>query len=113
MPANSWSDNDSYSEFDALDSLLSELSVEDEELVEETSISNSLSLPSRFQNRRRKAAIVLTLVWSSTIALHLISWGYLFVLGLTTIIGLHALVVVSTRLKHYPEAVEGDLPLFL
>ncbi|NJR17667.1 MAG: glycosyltransferase family 2 protein [Calothrix sp. CSU_2_0] len=110
MPANSWSDNDSYSEFDALDSLLSELSVEDEELVEETSISNSLSLPSRFQNRRRKAAIVLTLVWSSTIALHLISWGYLFVLGLTTIIGLHALVVVSTRLKHYPEAVEGDLP---
>ncbi|MEA5569598.1 glycosyltransferase family 2 protein [Calothrix sp. UHCC 0171] len=108
MPANSWSDNDSFSEFDALDSLLSELSVEDEELVEET--FDSLSLPSRFQNRRRKAAIVLTLVWSSTIALHLISWGSLVVLGLSAIVGFHALTVVFARLKTYPEAVAEDLP---
>ncbi|BAZ42219.1 glycosyl transferase family protein [Calothrix sp. NIES-4101] len=108
MPANSWSDNDSFSEFDALDSLLSELSVEDEELVEET--FDSLSLPSRFQNRRRKAAIVLTLVWSSTIALHLISWGSLLVLGLSAIVGFHALTVVFARLKTYPEAVTEDLP---
>lgn len=107
MPANSWSENDSYSEFDPLNSLLSELSV-DEESVEE--IDNSLSLPSRFQNRRRKVAFVLTIVWSSTIALHLVSWGSLFVLGLATIVGLHALVVVFARTRNYPQALEGDLP---
>ncbi|MBF2064383.1 MAG: glycosyltransferase family 2 protein [Calothrix sp. C42_A2020_038] len=108
MPAaNSWSDNDSYSEFDPLNSLLSELTV-DEDSVEE--INHTLSLPSRFKNRRRKAAIALTIVWSSTIALHLASWGYLFVLGLSTIVGLHALVVVFARPRIYPEAIQGELP---
>jgi 1,2-diacylglycerol 3-beta-glucosyltransferase len=106
MPANSWPDNDSYSEFDPL-TLLSELTV-DEDSVEETNIT--LSLPSRFQNRRRKAAIVLTIVWSSTVALHLISWGYLFVLGLSTIIGFHALVVVFARPQSYSETIEGEQP---
>jgi 1,2-diacylglycerol 3-beta-glucosyltransferase len=106
MPANSWPENDSYSEFDPL-TLLSELTV-DEDSVEEA--NNTLSLPSRFQNRRRKAAIVLSIVWSSTIALHLISWGSLLVLGLSTIIGLHALVVVLARPRQYQEVIEGELP---
>ncbi|ARV58459.1 glycosyl transferase [Nostocales cyanobacterium HT-58-2] len=108
MPANSWPENDSYNELDPLNSLLSELSASEEELEEET--SRSVSLPSRFQGRRRKAALVLTIVWSGTIALHLISWGTLFVLGLTTIIGIHALVVVFARPKRYPEQMQGDLP---
>ncbi len=69
-----------------------------------------MTLPSRFQGRRRKAALVLTMVWSGTIALHLVSWGTLFVLGLTTILGFHALVLVFARPKRYPEQVQGDLP---
>lgn len=106
MPANSWPEKDYTSEFEDL-TLLSELSV-DEDSVEEA--TNTLSLPSRFQNRRRKAAIVLSIVWSSTIALHLISWGSLFVLGLSTIVGLHALVVVFARPRRYTEVIEGELP---
>ncbi len=109
MPANSWPENDSYSEFDPLNSLLSELSVDDEESVEET-YNNSLSLPSRFQNRRRKAALVFTVVWSGTIALHLVSWGLFLVLGFTVIIGIHALRVVFSKPRSYPKVIEGDLP---
>ena len=69
-----------------------------------------MSLPCRFQKRRRKAALVLTVVWSGTIALHLISWGSLFVLGLTTIIGIHALKIVFAKHKGYPEDIQGEWP---
>ena len=109
MPANSWPENDSYSEFDPLNSLLSELSVDDEEPMEEA-YNNSLSLPSRFQNRRRKAALVFTVVWSGTIALHLASWGLLFVLGFTLIIGIHAFKTVFSKPRIYPEVIKGNLP---
>jgi 1,2-diacylglycerol 3-beta-glucosyltransferase len=108
MPANSWPENDSYNELDPLDSLFSDLSGLEELQEEETSAS--VSLPSRFQGRRRKAALVLTIVWSGTIALHLVSWGTLFVLGLTTIIGFHALVIVFARAKPHPEQMQEDLP---
>ncbi|MBW4671867.1 MAG: glycosyltransferase family 2 protein [Cyanomargarita calcarea GSE-NOS-MK-12-04C] len=104
MPANSWPENDSYKELDPLHSLLSDLSVEDESVVEA-----SVFLPSRFQGRRRKAAVVLTIVWSGTIALHLVSWGSLFIVGLTTILGIHALRVVFAR-PQTGQAIDGDLP---
>ncbi|MDF5721625.1 MAG: glycosyltransferase family 2 protein [Rhizonema sp. PD37] len=105
MPANSWPENDSYNEFDSFDSIFYDIN---EELEEEA--SNSMSLPSRFQKRRRKAALVLTVVWSGTIALHLISWGSLFVLGLSTIIGIHALKIVFAKHKGYPEDIQGEWP---
>jgi 1,2-diacylglycerol 3-beta-glucosyltransferase len=107
MPANFWPENDSYNELDPLDSLLADLSVQ-EELEEE--ILPSVSLPSRFQGRRRKAALVLTMVWSGTIALHLVSWGSLFVLGLTSIIGLHVLMLVFARPRRTHEQMQGDFP---
>jgi 1,2-diacylglycerol 3-beta-glucosyltransferase len=106
MPANSWPDNDSYKELDPLNSLLSDLSVTEESVVE----TRDLSLPSRFQGRRGKAALVLTIVWSSTIALHLASWGSIFVLGLTTILGIHALVIVFTKPRRYQKEIQGELP---
>ena len=105
MPANSWPENDSYNEFDSFDSIFYDIN---EELEEEA--SNSMSLPSRFEKRRRKAALVLTVVWSGTIALHLISWGSLFVLGLSAIIGIHALKIVFAKHKGYPEDVQGEWP---
>ncbi len=106
MPANSWPENDYYDELDPLNSLLSDLSVDEESVVE----TQDISLPSRFQGRRRKAALVLTIVWSGTIALHLVSWGSIFVLGFTTILGLHALVVVFARPRHYAKEMQGNLP---
>lgn len=106
MPANFWPESDSYDELDSL--LVADLSVQQQRSEEET--SNFLSAPSRFQGRRRKAALALTIVWSGTIALHSLSWGYLFVLGLTTILGLHALVIVFAKPRRAPEKIEGDLP---
>ncbi|MDJ0738037.1 MAG: glycosyltransferase family 2 protein [Nostocaceae cyanobacterium] len=105
MPANSWPENDSYNELDPLNSLFSDISLEDTEVE-----AGSMSLPSRFQGRRRKAALVLTMVWSGTIALNLISWGSFLVLGLTTILGIHALVLVFTRPKGAKEEIKGELP---
>ncbi|MBU7581701.1 MAG: glycosyltransferase family 2 protein [Nostoc sp. TH1S01] len=106
MPANSWPENDSYKELDPLDSLFADLSATEDSLV----VTNRLSQPSRFQGRRRKAALVLSIVWSGTIALHLASWAYIFVLGLTTILGIHALVVIFAKPRRYQKEMQGELP---
>lgn len=106
MPANSWPDKD-YNEIDPLEEMFADISA-NRSLEEQK--SQELSVPSRFQGRRRKAALVLTMVWSGTIALHLVSWGSLFVWGLATVIGLHSLVVVFTKPRSINEEIEGDLP---
>ncbi|TVP56623.1 MAG: glycosyltransferase family 2 protein [Nodularia sp. (in: Bacteria)] len=107
MPANSWPEDDYYKELDQLNSLLSDQLADEEESVVEV---DPMSLPSRFQGRRRKAALVLTVVWSGTIALHLASWGSIFILGLTTLLGFHALVVVFARPRRYSKEMQGDFP---
>ncbi|WP_414619381.1 glycosyltransferase [Calothrix sp. CCY 0018] len=106
MPANSWPEKD-YNELDSLNSMFADMSA-NKELEEQK--SPELTVPSRFQGRRRKAAVVLTMVWSGTIALHLVSWGSLFVLGLATVVGLHSLVIVFAKPRHGDEVREGDLP---
>ncbi len=104
MPANSWPENHSYNELDAIGSLLSDLSDTEGSTVE----MHSTSLKSCYEGRRRKAAVVLTIVWSGTIALHLISWGSWFVLGMTTMFGIHALRVVFARPHREPEPMSND-----
>lgn len=112
MPANFWHENDSYNELEALNSLLSEFSEpeESDESVEEPVLEvSTTSLNSGYQGRRRKAAVVLTVVWGGTIALNLVSWGTWFVLGMTTIFGIHALGLVFTRPRIAPAPLTGDL----
>lgn len=104
MPANSWPENDSYNELDAIGSLLSDLSDTEGEAQENL----DTNLNSCYKGRRRKAAVVLTIVWSGTIALNIASWGSLFVIGLTTIFGIHALRVVLARPRSEPEAMSND-----
>ncbi len=104
MPANSWPENDSYSELDAI-SLLSDSS-EEESVVETWSAK---SLQSCNKGRRRKAAVVLSIVWSGTIGLHLVSWGSWFVLGLTTMFGIHALRMVFARPRCELKPMSNDL----
>jgi 1,2-diacylglycerol 3-beta-glucosyltransferase len=106
MPANSWPDNDSNNELDPLSSLLSDLSATEESVVN----TEPVFLPSRFQGRRGKAALVLILVWSATIALHLVSWGAIFVLGLTTILVIHALKVVFAKPRSHAKVIQDDWP---
>ncbi len=105
MPANFWPENDSYNELDAIGSLISDLSDPEESVVETLPAS---SLHSCYEGRRRKAAVVLTMVWSGTIALHLVSWGSWFVMGLTTMAGIHALRVVFARPRREPEPMSDD-----
>ncbi|MEM6752669.1 MAG: glycosyltransferase family 2 protein [Cyanobacteria bacterium P01_C01_bin.38] len=106
MPANSWPEKD-YNELDSLNSMFADMSAN---LELEEQKSPELTVPSRFQGRRRKAAVVLTMVWSGTIALHLVSWGSLFVLGLATVVGLHSLIIVFTKPRHVDDQKIDDLP---
>ena len=119
MPANSWPENDSYNELDAISSLLSCQSCAGGTPVERTSVdlsdteeeAQSLDktyLKFCYKGRRRKAAVVLTIVWSGTIALHLVSWGSWFVLGLTTVFGIHALRLVLARPRSELEPLSDD-----
>lgn len=62
------------------------------------------------EGRRRKAALALTVVWSSTIALHLFTWGGWLVYGLTTIMGLHALRLLFARSVPLPLPLSSDSP---
>lgn len=105
MPANSWPENDSYNELDALNELLSDLSEAEES--EEDALS-PMSMASFSAGRRRKAAVVLTIIWSSTVVLHLVSWGTWFVLGLTTLFGIHALRIVCARPHRQIEPLGDD-----
>lgn len=107
MPANPWPENDAYNgNSDPLNSLLSDLSTE-EELTEGIKTVYSSS---RFQGRRPKAVLMLTVVWGGTIALHLVSWGSVFILGLTAILSIHAFRIIFARPRHHHKEIQGDLP---
>ncbi|HEY9749757.1 MAG TPA: glycosyltransferase family 2 protein, partial [Allocoleopsis sp.] len=74
-------------------------------------VEEDLETPSYrgFRGRRRKAAFTLTMIWSGTIALHLFSWGIWVVLGLTTLVGIHALRIMLARPLPAPEPLaEAD-----
>jgi 1,2-diacylglycerol 3-beta-glucosyltransferase len=87
MPENSWYD-DSYNELEPISALTSDLSEVDDI---NTHYYRGLA------GRRRKAVLTLTVIWSSTIALHLLSWGYWLVAGLATLAGVHLLRVVRAK----------------
>ncbi len=102
MPANSWPENNTdHGNSDPLDLILPDLS--------ENKESEYLQ-PKRFKVRRGKAALVLTIVWSGTITLHLVSWGSILILGLTTILGIHALGIIFTKPRDYSSNIETNLP---
>jgi 1,2-diacylglycerol 3-beta-glucosyltransferase len=92
MSENSWHENDSYNEFEPIASV--DLPILEEDPPEPFQ---------GYQGRRRKAAAVLVVIWSSTIALHLVTWGYWLVLGLTTVMGLHAVRFLFARPSDLPE----------
>ncbi|UBF29241.1 glycosyltransferase family 2 protein [Kovacikia minuta CCNUW1] len=96
MPESSWPENDSFNELESLSSLIADLS----QLPDS---DEPASQPNRRDGRRRKAAVVLVIIWSGTIALHLATWGSWFVLGLTTLMGIHAVRFLFARPIPVPE----------
>lgn len=97
MSENSWHETDSFHELEALAALVTELPD-----PEDPKISRG------FDGRRKKAAIVFAMIWSSTIALHLVTWGYWFILGLTTLMSIHAARLVLARPCRLPKPIEDD-----
>ncbi len=93
MPANSWSETSVSREFEPLSSILFGTDDSDVDAAETETDSTSYR---GYAGRRRKAAIVLTAVWSGTILLHLMSWGTWLVLGLSSVIGVHLLRLLLT-----------------
>jgi 1,2-diacylglycerol 3-beta-glucosyltransferase len=62
-----------------------------------------------YAGRRRKAALTLTMLWGSTVALHLLSWGSWVVMGLMAVLTTHALRILLAR----PLATPAPLPATL
>ncbi|HBS71335.1 MAG TPA: glycosyl transferase, partial [Cyanobacteria bacterium UBA11153] len=101
MSQKPWLENNSDSELDPISSLLSEFSEEDFE-------SNFFFQGQ--EGRRRKAAFVLAIIWGSTIALHLISWGSWLVLSLTALLGIQTVrVFLAQPLKTSKPITDEDL----
>lgn len=60
--------------------------------------------------RRQKAAVVLMAVWSSTIALHLVSWGMWFVWGVATLFGIQMVRMVWAVPRSRPQPLDASDP---
>ena len=90
MPESSWPENDSYSELEPLGSLFVDL-------PDQPEVDSASSEPHKGDNRRRRAAIALAAIWSGTIALHLVAWGYWVIIGLTTLMGIQAARILLAR----------------
>jgi 1,2-diacylglycerol 3-beta-glucosyltransferase len=108
MPETPWADDYPYDEPYDADSELETLSSLTADLSESEDINTHYYRG--LAGRRRKAAVALTIVWSSTIAIHLVSWGYWLVLGLTTFIGIQALRLILARPLATPEPIDIDDP---
>jgi 1,2-diacylglycerol 3-beta-glucosyltransferase len=113
MSENSWQENDSYNELESLPeeacAAIAALVGDLPELSEFDEFDEVDDKPyPGFRGRRRKAATVLVVIWGGTIALHLVTWGYWFVLGLTTLMGLHAARFLLARPSDLPEPLSDD-----
>jgi 1,2-diacylglycerol 3-beta-glucosyltransferase len=119
MQENSWPENNSYSEFEPLGSLLNDSGLADallgeSLLIDRSQLPESKLLPTDLsrgrQGRRRKAAAVLVVIWGGTVALHLFSYSFLLVFGMTTLMGVHAFKVLRGRSLPIPEPLAADTP---
>ena len=104
MPQNSWTDNNSYEELSSsIEALLwSDVETEDEE-------EWSSDFFQGLGGRRWKAAVTLMMIWGTTIALHLISWGSWLVLAVTAVFTLQVTRLLCSRPVASPPALaESD-----
>ncbi|MGF1540394.1 MAG: glycosyltransferase [Pleurocapsa sp.] len=105
MAENYWRNQESEDEFDPINSLLSEFS--DPE-AEEAEFRNDF-----FQGtggRRRKAAFLLMVIWTVTIALNLLSWGHWAVKAIVLLVAIQILRYLLTKPEVTPQALStGNL----
>lgn len=106
MKAEPWPENTDYSESQQLPVIADQLVIPTDELL--SSSLNTLEpfneqYPVNYGGRRVKAALLLALLWGLTIALHLISWGYLLVWSLTGLLLIQAYRIVFASPPSPPE----------
>jgi 1,2-diacylglycerol 3-beta-glucosyltransferase len=99
MPENYWSENESGDELDPISSLLSDF--------EEEEFENDFFFQG-LEGRRRKAAVVLTVLWGGTILLHLVPWGSYLIWGLAALLGIQAVRFLLARPVKTPEPLLDD-----
>ena len=89
MTENYWRDQESDTESDPINSLMSEFADPEAEFQEDF-----------FQGlagRRQKAAFLLMVIWITTISLHFINWGKWIVLGVTFLVGIQIARYLFTK----------------
>ena len=92
MTENYWREKESETEFDPINSFLSELS-DPQEAEEEFKADFFQGLA----GRRQKAAFLLMVIWIVTIALNLVSWGKWIVLTVVLLAGIQILRYLFTK----------------
>lgn len=109
MAENYWRKKDSESEFDSINSLLSEFS-DPEEAEEEFKADFFQGLA----GRRQKAAFLLMVIWLVTISLNLVSWGYWLILGFTGVVSIQIMRYLfaqpATSVSRFSTEESTDLP---
>jgi 1,2-diacylglycerol 3-beta-glucosyltransferase len=103
MAENYWRNKESETEFDPINSLLSELS--DPEVAEEEFREDFFQ---GLAGRRRKAAFLLMVIWIVTISLHFVSWGKWLVLGITILTAIQILRYLLTQPETPPNSLSTD-----
>ncbi len=103
MSKNYWRKPESESEFDPINSLLSELSES-----EEAEAEFRADFFRGTAGRRSKAAFLLMVIWIVTISLNLVSWGIWVVLTLTLLAGIQILRYLFARSPIEPSTVAAE-----
>lgn len=90
-------------EVDPISSLLSEWSDPEEE--EEEFRSDFFQ---GLEGRRKKAAFTVMMVWGITIALHIFSWGYWLVMGITGLMAVQVIRLITVKPLSQAEQLTND-----
>jgi len=124
MPDSSWPNNDYYEETKIYDNQTSDNEQQNDRVVkkQESSDANQIKQgtevveTTKFTNqniydgrgRRSKAAFMLSLIWTTTIILHLLSWGYWIILGLTGLLSVQLLRILFAKPKLAPKPLSEE-----
>jgi 1,2-diacylglycerol 3-beta-glucosyltransferase len=84
--------------------------IEQSDPIQESTVNSTAvyNQPEYYQGRRRKAAVVLSMIWGGTITLHLVSWGSWFILGLTGLLSIHVVRLLLTAPRKMPPMWTGE-----
>ncbi len=98
MSENYWEKQPKEEELDPISSFLAEWT--DPEAEEDEFRSDFFQ---GLSGRRKKSALILTVIWSAVILLHLLSWGYWLVMILTGLVSIHLLRIITTTPEKSPQ----------